>query len=461
MFLLSTMKLVNQQDAESDRDAISVLAVAEAFEEMDVCETLEPMLSRAESRGYIAPDEDAEIHARYTSYLAGRAALLQVLERIEARVGGRKVDWEGHWADFVVALLSACLLLRGTRPWIRLASGSRLLRRKLDEEDCVHGLPRKSFARLYRATTDLRRLRQFRRAMDFYLEQRDAWRGELAADPYNQVVEHLDDVLARLADEDIGWRDRLGYRWFSFRRRHRSAWKTTVFGLFRGSGSLIADLRQPVRRREQARDKRIDAGLREAILADVQAGDVFVTRHDDALSNLFLPGFWPHAALFIGDAEERRALGLGLDVEDWSEADEGIHFLEAKKDGVRFRAAEETLAVDSLVVLRPPLGTSEICEALERAARHAGKPYDFVFDFRTSDRLVCTEVVYRAYHGCGPLEFALCETNGRLCLPAEALIAQALAQGFSVVGVAGLGEDGGWKRGTAAETRLHSSRCGL
>jgi hypothetical protein len=266
--------------------------------------------------------------------------------------------------------------------------------------------------------------------------------------------------LTRAPEWTGGWRDRLGYRWFSIRRRHRSAWKTAVFGLFRGSGSLIAELRRPSRRPGGPREKRITAEWRAAILADVRAGDVFVTRHDDALSNLFLPGYWPHAALFVGDSGERLALGMDPRAPGWREAGPDIRFLEAKKDGVRFRPAGETLAVDQLVVLRPPLAAPDRRAALERAAGHAGKPYDFVFDFRTSDRLACTEVVYRAYHRCGRLEFALTETAGRLCLPAEELISQALEQGFSVVGVVGIGGRG-WRRGRAAELAFHASRCGL
>lgn len=454
------MNVVDGYDSSLIRDVSAVLGVADAAEGLDLVASIGAMIGRAEARGYIAPDEDAKIHLRYTQHLAGRAALLQVLERVEERVGFRKVDWDVHRADFAVAMLAACLLLRGTREWIGLAAGSRLLRRKLDEEDCLHGLPRKSFARLYRATTDLRRLRQFRRGLDFYHQRGDELRAELLP-PLDQVASRLDEEVARVVAQDIGWRDRLGYRWFSFRRRHRSVWKTTVFGLFRGSGSLIADLRQPGRRREKERGKRIHGALQQAILADVKAGDIFVTRHDDAMSNLFLPGFWPHAALFLGTSEEREKLGIDGEAEGWEGADATIHFLEAKKDGVRFRPAEETLAVDSIVVLRPPLNGAKVCQALDRAVHHVGKPYDFVFDFRTSDRLVCTEVVYRAYHGCGRVAFSLLETSGRLCLPAEELIAQALAQGFSVVGVAGLGEEGGWKRGLAAETALHSSRCGL
>ena len=43
----------------------------------------------------------------------------------------------------------------------------------------------------------------------------------------------------------------------------------------------------------------------EAVL---QPGDVLVTRHDHAFTNLFLPGYWPHAALYLGPGEQLQPL---------------------------------------------------------------------------------------------------------------------------------------------------------
>jgi hypothetical protein len=180
---------------------------------------------------------------------------------------------------------------------------------------------------------------------------------------------------------------------------------------------------------------------------------VFVTRHDDALSNLFLPGFWPHAALYLGTTEELERMAIPVPAENSA----GPWFLEAKKDGVRIRPAEETLQVDALVVLRPPLESAQLEEALRRAASHAGKPYDFLFDFRTADRMVCTEVVYRGFHGIGPVKFHLEEVGGRLCLPAEEFMNQAMDCGFRIVASAGLRGDR-LLTGMDAELAFHNSR---
>jgi uncharacterized protein YycO len=145
-----------------------------------------------------------------------------------------------------------------------------------------------------------------------------------------------------------------------------------------------------------------------------------VTRHDDAMSNLFLPGFWPHSALWLGG--------------------EDADILEAKKDGVLYRNIEDTLQVDAFTVIRPKLTDDQFEHALQRARTHAGKLYDFIFDFRTTDRLVCTEVIYRTYHGIGPIDFELKQEAGRYCLSAEELLNQGLEQNwFEVVAIYGVG----------------------
>ena len=170
----------------------------------------------------------------------------------------------------------------------------------------------------------------------------------------------------------------------------------------------------------------------------LRPGDIIITRHDDAASNLFLPGFWPHSALHIGLADERRQLGVEMSAVRWAASDGDVRVLEARKDGVLFRDLDDTLAVDAFVVIRPKLAEPDIGTSLTRAIAHEGKLYDFEFDFRRSDRLVCTEVIYRAFHGIGDIGFELTRRAGRVCLSAEDLLDHAIEdRAFGVVAVYG------------------------
>ena len=90
-------------------------------------------------------------------------------------------------------------------------------------------------------------------------------------------------------------------------------------------------------------------------------------------------------------------------------------------------------------MIRPKLDSGQIQQSLSRAITHEGKPYDFEFDFRRSDKLVCTEVVYRAYHGVGPIQFQLKPRAGRVCLSAEDLLDSAIdGTCFEVVAIYGV-----------------------
>lgn len=453
------MREIQPDDPRVRRAAATVLGVWDSMGREVPLEEAYERVDAAEERGYFLPDEDERVRLRYAQFLAERAALLSALQGMEAISGPSGATWASRRPAFLVSLSAALLLVRRTRELVSVASRSRLLRKKLDEADAFHGLPRKTFTRLYRATTSIRRLSQLREALEFYDRQRDEFTDLAEIFPFDELIPKLNREVETARGDGIGLRRRLRYRWFSFRRRHHSAWKHTVFGLFRWSGSLIAELRQPGVKPSGA-PKRVDSAVRQELLTMAKPGDVFFTRHDDAMSNLFLPGFWPHGALYFGTEAEREELGLGLSSSAARLAADPVKFLEAKKDGVRFRPAEDTLAVDCVVILRPPIADADKAEALRRASAHAGKRYDFVFDFRTSDRLACTEVIYRGYHGLGGLHFTLLQTGGRLCLPAEGLIHQALEQGFEVVATHGIGK-GGVLRGRDAELALHRTRCGF
>ena len=162
----------------------------------------------------------------------------------------------------------------------------------------------------------------------------------------------------------------------------------------------------------------------------LKPGDILLERRNWFLSNAFLPGYWPHAALYVGTPEELASMGLDKDprlARHWSrfaEKDEHGHphvIVEALSEGVVFASLEHSIGGgDSVAVLRPRLSDEQIREAICRGFSHAGKPYDFEFDFFSTDKIVCTELVFRAYDGA--IQFPLVDVLGRKTLPAVEIV---------------------------------------
>jgi hypothetical protein len=209
--------------------------------------------------------------------------------------------------------------------------------------------------------------------------------------------------------------------------------------------------------------KRLDQSLiSEAQVATMfrrlEPGDVLLVRREWYLSNIGLPGFWPHAALYVGSTEERRQYFNDPAVNEWVtlnciraknleeylEDDAKAYALsrrpqehgriprviEAISEGVCFTTLEHCVDADSLVVLRPRLSKVEKAEAIHRAFHLVGRPYDFNFDFQTDSALVCTELVYKAYEP-GPnyrgLVFTPISVLGRMVVPANEIARQFAA----------------------------------
>ena len=158
--------------------------------------------------------------------------------------------------------------------------------------------------------------------------------------------------------------------------------------------------------------------IQDAQLARVASllrpGDVLLAREDGFLSNAFLPGFWPHAILYLGPEGEwtqlRLADGTPLGEDPVvqralpafrAKTEDGhpARVIEAVSAGVVFSSLEHALQKDYALALRPLLSEAQRAAAIRRALALQGLPYDFDFDFASDDKVVCTELVYRAYNG--------------------------------------------------------------
>ncbi len=185
--------------------------------------------------------------------------------------------------------------------------------------------------------------------------------------------------------------------------------------------------------------------------AELVPGDVMLSRKNWYLSNIGLPGFWPHAALYVGSNEDlATTYDNDGDVLDWIESETGrkttfsrylaesfplawrerslsetdaesLVVIEAVSEGVS-QSSLYHAAGDHLAVLRPQLPLWVKARAIARAFEYLDRPYDFDFDFATDNTLVCTEVVWRSYRPMNQepgLDLEPIRVAGRPTLPAN------------------------------------------
>ena len=193
----------------------------------------------------------------------------------------------------------------------------------------------------------------------------------------------------------------------------------------------------------------------KALQLQMRPGDILLERREWYLSNIGLPGFWPHGALYIGTPDERRAYFNDPETREWvkqqgqqdgdfeallaktypaayqaSQAGEhGVppRIIEAVSEGVVFSTFEHSTYADAVAVLRPRLEPREKASAILRSFQYQGRPYDFDFDFQTDAALVCTELLYKSYEPKAPLhgiQFPVITVLGRLAMPANLIVRQ-------------------------------------
>lgn len=231
-------------------------------------------------------------------------------------------------------------------------------------------------------------------------------------------------VVARRADKTMAALDREADQWLKI-APVEDAHKVGKGLLYRGQSMLstwVGDtrVRQPRQGKPLIQPDQV-AKMREQL----QPGDIILERQNWYLSRAFMPGFWAHAALYVGTVNDLQKLGLDKDAHvqrHWQEfvaRDPDGHervILEAVPQGVRITTLEHCVGVaDSAAVLRPLIAPDRLPQVIAQAFSHLGKPYDFEFDFFSTDKLVCTELVYRT---CGmEIDFPLQEVLGRRTLP--------------------------------------------
>lgn len=357
-----------------------------------------------------------------------------------------------HPMGFLVTHAALTQILAQGMAFADLAQGNKQLETLLDEPNGEYGVPKGAFAAF--------KLTAIHVATSTQLMTGDAWTPQAQKALAKQKLLELDlvkwawDAMQKAAKSAKAALKRHGLKLFL--GNAKDIWVTnatrSAFPVQKAFAEWAGDTRVA-----RAGKPLITRAQLEKLLPRLEPGDVVVARQNWFLSNIGLPGFWPHAELYAGAAADlARAFDDDASVRAWVAAqpekvqkftellaqrypekwktyttgqdfqgNRPLRIIESISEGVSFTAIEHGFGVDYLGVMRPRLPKLEKARAIEAAFKLHGRPYDFDFDFLSDSTLVCTELVYKSYAAGADrkgLKVDLIDVAGRRTLPANELI---------------------------------------
>lgn len=440
-------------------DADYAAAVADDLERYaDLERGLESLMLRLERPGVVAPgadgllslDQERLLRDAWSSFYAQAFVLDQIRAFHEDfyRFDPSRLGRPKHLQSFLLTLgCEASQVEKGHR-FARLVADRADITRFLDAPDETRGLPANTWSTFRQQTlgsADQSRL-QFGQAYLSWLRRTLSAEDEARSLGLSRLWGSVQGRLARLREMGLldKAEDTLRGESQGLKRTIKRVWYPAQSGF----AEWLGDTR--VRRIGKYLVPHAQVELMEPAL---EPGDVMVSRKNWYLSNVGLPGFWPHAILYVGSPAKLSAFfdqdpavaawveslaGPGVSYSewlsrrfplDWAHHVTGVdgheaRVIEAISDGVVLNSMDHA-AGDYLAALRPRLDRLARAQAIASAYEMLGRPYDFDFDFATDHAIVCSELVWRAYRpaeGKSGLDIPTIDVVGRSTLPANELI---------------------------------------
>lgn len=399
------LSVVTEEDASRLERFIPLLDNA-----VKALETLEPRLANGRV-GELTPDDRELLRRRWFDVLDPLLAIDEIKSRYHAWYGLDYVQQPLlHARAFALSFSALCAQADAGLRLLDAIQGKPLLPILFDEAMPSVGLPARTFSGLRSSLVRAQNLFFVPFGGQWY----DQWiRPKLAGDgKLAGLLAGLDALRARtqarvlepstraFENQTEVVKSELFVRWFPIQRD-------------------VAEWAGDTRFTKEERHLIDDAQL-AIFRGKLRPGDVIVERRNWYVSNAGLPGFWPHAALYVGTQQEIFESLATVPEVVRVYGDLATHFakvapkawaafagrdasghdcrvMEAVSEGVVASSIEHSCAADYVAALRPRLPALNRVRAIERALLFYGRPYDFNFDFGTDDQLVCSELVIKAY----------------------------------------------------------------
>ncbi|MBH47656.1 MAG: hypothetical protein CME71_05760 [Halobacteriovorax sp.] len=146
-----------------------------------------------------------------------------------------------------------------------------------------------------------------------------------------------------------------------------------------------------------------DFELEAQVQAMLEPMDIITEKTPFILTDRLIPGHFGHNALWLGTPSQLKALGIwdAPYMKPFQAAiEEGYTIIETSRAGTQLKKLSTWMNIDEIAIIRredratTPVAINEFYAVL--MAQH-GKTYDFNFDVETTDKLVCSELLYQTY----------------------------------------------------------------
>ena len=360
---------------------------------------------------------------------------------------GSIIERRAHSESFLISYVAWLVQYRHGLAFVDLTVPSLTMEKILDEESVKFEIPKESFKSLKWQIINVKSVTKLMGTHQYFKTLKGAYSDNdcIQRESCNWAFENVD--VYHYSSKDV-LKDRgpaqFSYNAFDIARDLSfEAW----FPVQKNVAEWMGDTK--VRRLHRSLISKKDL---KKMRKKMRPGDIIVTRSNWYLSNIGLPGFWPHAELYLGDeseldsafsspelkaflkreyGEERLAavlkskFAIAWTAYKEKRENEPSVIIEAVSEGVKFSTISEACGADYVGVIRPKRTEIERAKAILTAFSKHGLPYDFNFDFATDETLVCTELVYKAYQPTDNfrgIDFPTTRVMGRNTLPANDLI---------------------------------------
>lgn len=355
----------------------------------------------------LSGDDLALMNEGIGMHLAIRKELLEVAESHEcwldgddARFAARGITPEMRRQGIALSLSAALVLYDNYLLAISLFEGDPKLRRILNERDPGYALHSAELAKVTLNYDSVANRTRVRNAIRYYDKEHRQLQGDAAGNP--DV-----DYVVTLIDQSPSFS--MVKKWSPFYVVGRklgflgAATSDTISGLEREGVNLFSMVfgnavgLVETRKGKLYRKKSVVKDVKQTL----RAGDILLEKTPFRLTDKLIPGYWGHAAVWIGGEAELKELGLWghpLVVQHRREIAGGQLVVEALRSGVEMNTIDHFLNVDSVGIIRKSAASrEERAKIVVRALRQVGKPYDFNFDVESKERVYCSKLVYLAY----------------------------------------------------------------